>query len=532
MTLNDQQKKVFSFLSDGKDNVFLTGDAGTGKSFVLDKYLSCVYSNTYEPETRFPILASTGAASVLIGGRTFHSYFGIGVMKGDPGNIVNKALFNKWVQKRISLAETIFIDEISMLSGKTLAIAEEICRRVKGNKDPWGGIRIVVTGDFFQLPPISDNKREGIDWAFLSDVWCESEFKNLVLSDVIRTKDKDFTDVLNRVRYGKYDRVVYDFFVKSLISEDKLEQFKGTRIFPFRKFADMLNKSKLSSLEGDAKIYVGEYFGEEEYEDVSFKNIPVEREIPIKIDALVMLRKNDPNGMYVNGTLGIVKNMSDKSVLVKTKNGEIEVGEHIYEYLDGNGEIRGAVKILPISLAWASTIHKAQGATIDSICCDLRGVWECGQSYVAVSRTITADGFNLVGWDDNSIKSDDTVKNFYDNSLNYLDNVHLDETKKDEGDIFTDSFELNSECEDNFNCNNVEWDGVMRRISCLEYKIVSSNVIRIFGSSFTVDLVNNGEKGIIFYIFGDYDDIINDGFANTSVKDLDDILSFLENEII
>src|SRR3989338_6674787 len=158
-------------------NVFLTGAAGTVKSFLLQRYLAG------RPSGSFPIVASTGAAAVLIGGRTFHSFFGLGILEGGYDATVARALRSGKLINRLNRACCVIIDEVSMLSGTTLKVAETVARRARGSNAPWGGLRIIAVGDFAQLPPVTpDNK--GKDWAFLHHVWQESDFQPALLSKI------------------------------------------------------------------------------------------------------------------------------------------------------------------------------------------------------------------------------------------------------------------------------------------------------------------------------------------------------------
>lgn len=416
--LNDDQERVLNILANSTENVFLTGDAGTGKSFVLDVFLSRLRNlsgNSFKD--KFPVLASTGAAAVLIGGRTFHSFFGLGLMKGTDKDIVLESCKRKDVIKRLLSAEILFIDEISMLDGRTLSIAEEIAMRCRVSEKPWGGLRIVCSGDFFQLPPISRVKGRP-DWAFLSEVWKTSNFVNLILKQVVRTKEKALSDVLNYIRVGEYNRYVYDFLHRNIIKN--VETYDGTRIFPFRKDVSQLNLERLSKLESKEKIYNSHYVGDERYEDSVYSSLPIDRTLHLKENAIVMIRKNSKDGLFVNGTTGKICGMSDSVIDIETPNRIISLTEHEFEYQNGSGRVVASVFAFPLSLAWASTIHKIQGATLDSVCCNLCGVWESGQTYVAVSRVRDEAGFSVESWSDNCIKADTRVLDFYSQIKNSL----------------------------------------------------------------------------------------------------------------
>src|SRR3990167_9567087 len=185
-------------------NVFLTGAAGTGKSFLLQRYLAGKSSDS------FPIVASTGAAAVLVGGRTFHSFFGLGIMEGGLEATVARALRSGKLINRLNRASCVIIDEVSMLSGMMLQAAETIACRIRGSAEPWGGLRIIAVGDFAQLPPVTPDTH-GKDWAFLHPVWQESDFQPALLSTVIRTQDVELLMILNFVREGIVNDTVHEF---------------------------------------------------------------------------------------------------------------------------------------------------------------------------------------------------------------------------------------------------------------------------------------------------------------------------------
>ena len=202
--LTPSQAQGFKALMESRENIFLTGGPGTGKSFLIRDYLDAC------PD-KIPVVASTGIAAILIGGRTFHSFFGLGIMQGGVEAVVKKALKNSRLRKRLKKSETLVIDEVSMLSTETLDCAERIACRVRKSKEPWGGMRIIVVGDFAQLPPISRGPEK--EWCFLSKAWKRSRFKTVVLREVKRTEDADFLEVLEDIRWGKNTERVQTFLM-------------------------------------------------------------------------------------------------------------------------------------------------------------------------------------------------------------------------------------------------------------------------------------------------------------------------------
>lgn len=406
------QKIALSYLR-SRSNVFLTGPAGTGKSAIFSEFLK-----EEKLKRKIPVLASTGAAAVLIGGRTFHSFFGLGTMMKDRHIIVADALDNPNIRRNISTVSTFAIDEISMIPAEALSIAEEITRKIRERHEVWGGVQLLTSGDFLQLPPVSTEKTPA-EWAFRGDVWERSQFKICYLTEVVRTHDMSFVSILHRIRRGVYDQEIYDFLKERMISEDALDVYEGTRLYPHRRSVDEVNYRKLEELPGEEKSFETWFTGDDRYYDSLKRSMPIPEVLRIKVGALVMIRRNAQDLSYVNGTLGVIKEIHPDYLLIESTrlNGSkylIPLDRTSYDWVNGSGRTIASAKNFPITLAWACTIHKAQGATIDNVCVDLRGVWEHGQAYVALSRVRHVDGLKIMGWDNSSIRVDPSVVGYYD----------------------------------------------------------------------------------------------------------------------
>lgn len=388
-------------------NVFLTGAAGTGKSFLLQRYLAG------KPTDSFPVVASTGVAAVLVGGRTFHSFFGLGILEGGPEAAVVRALRNRKLVSRINRACCVIIDEVSMLSGSTLKAAEEVARRARGSNEPWGGLRIIAVGDFAQLPPVTPD-HTGKDWAFLHLVWQESDFQTALLSTVVRTQDIEFLTVLNFVREGIVNDTVHEFLNRCMtVLSDHAE---GTRFYPHRAQAETYNLRRLEAIVRPLRSFQTEYIGKEKFIEVGKKVVPIPETLFLKEGALIMMRKNDITGglHYVNGSLGHIRDITDDSLQITLFSGEdIDVCKEKFSYLDGDGNEVVAAWNFPVTLAWATTIHKAQGASLDRIIVDLHQLWEPGQAYVALSRVRSGAGLRIERWSPSSILAEPLVTEFY-----------------------------------------------------------------------------------------------------------------------
>lgn len=406
-TLTGCQRKALDML-EREGNLFLTGAAGTGKSYLLEQYLRG------KANEAFPVVASTGAAAVLIGGRTFHSFFGLGIMEGGLEATIARALKSRKLMQRLQQACCVIIDEISMLSGATLHAAEQISRRVRNVDEPWGGLRIIAVGDFAQLPPVTPGAQLK-DWAFMHQVWRDSAFQPALLSTVMRTRDADFLDILNFVRAGTVNDEVRRFLDGH--RTDASGEADATRLYPHRAKADEYNLRRLHSIPGNARSFETMYAGDERALETAKRAVPIPDVLLLKAGALVMLRKNDPSEdrVYVNGSLGHVVSIGDDALRILLLSGEeIEVGQEKFSYLDGDGNEVAAAWNFPVTLAWATTIHKAQGASLDRMIVDLASLWEPGQAYVALSRVRSADGLFVERWTPSSIRAEPLVTEFYD----------------------------------------------------------------------------------------------------------------------
>lgn len=388
-------------------NVFLTGAAGTGKSFLLQRYLK------EKPMESFPIVASTGAAAVLVGGRTFHSFFGLGILEGGLDATVARALRSGKVVHRLNQACCVIIDEVSMLSGLTLKAAETIARRARNNPQPWGGLRIIAVGDFAQLPPVTMDQRAK-DWAFQHPVWQESDFQPALLSTVMRTQDIEFLNVLNFIREGVVNDTVREFLDKRIaLSADDVE---GTRLYPHRAQAESYNLRRLEAVPHPLHSFTTLYEGNEKFLETAKKVVPIPETLLLKTGALIMMRKNDASGglIYVNGSLGHIRDITEDALEIKLFSGEkISVGKENFSYLDGDGHVVMTAWNFPVTLAWATTIHKAQGASLDRMIVDLQALWEPGQAYVALSRVRSGAGLRIERWSPQSILAEPLVTQFY-----------------------------------------------------------------------------------------------------------------------
>lgn len=405
--LSPEQADALELLRSG-ENVFLTGGAGSGKSFLIRHFMKDI-----DPK-EMPILASTGAAAVLLGGRTFHSFFGLGIMEGGPDATYERASKDKRLLARLRKVEGVIIDEVSMIPGQALMIAEALSQRARESKLPWGGMRIIAVGDFAQLPPVTQAGPR--DWCFMNDVWRQSGFQSVMLSHNQRVSDNLFLDILSDVRHGLVTERVRDFLNDHLQVHD--EDHPGTRLFPRKIHAEKFNQKKLDELSEEEVTIDSIYFGSEKHIEILMKTAPVPLKLVLKLGCRVMFLQNDPQKRWVNGTRGVVTDIALDKIIVKKDNGrEVQVDKSSFALQDAEGNIMASVIQFPLTLAYATTIHKSQGATLEDLWCDLSSLWEPGHAYVALSRLRSAEGLHLIGWNPRSIIVDPKVLDFYSRLL-------------------------------------------------------------------------------------------------------------------
>ncbi len=405
-TLSKEQQLALDLCNSG-ENIFLTGGAGSGKSYVIKEFMQKI-----DPK-QMPILASTGAAAVLLGGRTFHSFFGLGIMEGGASATFQRVMNDARTMKRLRQVEGVIIDEISMIPGEAFKLAEQLSQLAKESTLPWGGMRIIAVGDFGQLPPVTKAGQKR-DWCFLTDAWIRTDFQNCSLHFNQRIQDDQFLKVLSDVRDGKVTPLVKDFLEQH--TQDHDEDHPGTRLFPRRDLSENYNQKKLSEISETEYIVDSIYIGEQRYIDILGKSAPVPAQLKLKVGCRILFLKNDPQKKYVNGTRGTLVHYESDHLIVRKESGrEIKVEKISFSLLDADGNVKASVIQYPLNLAYATTIHKSQGATLDELWCDLGSLWEPGHAYVALSRLREPSGLHIVRWSQRSFIVDPAVQKFYQN---------------------------------------------------------------------------------------------------------------------
>lgn len=411
-----KQKTALGFLKTGA-NVFLTGEPGSGKTHTINAYVSYLRDHGIEPA----ITASTGIAATHIGGMTIHSWTGIGIKKVLSEMDLDKLSQNERLVRRAEKTPILIIDEISMLDAQTLTAVDQACKALKSNDAPFGGMQIVFVGDFFQLPPIvRDNNSFGggsddgsigrqsatlKHFAFYSQSWKEADPVVCYLSEQHRHVDQELTSLLNSLRFGELNGGVHETLKKRLTPHLKSEAKDKTRLYAHNVNVDDVNARMLSSLPGEEKTFDAVTRGAPALVDQIKRGCLSPERLYLKVGAQVMFTKNSFEDGYVNGTLGEVVGFTPAGgPKIRTKKGKvINVTEDEWSISDGD-KILARFTQLPLRLAWAITIHKSQGMTLDEAIIDLSQVFEFGQGYVALSRVKTLSGLHLIGYNDRSLE--------------------------------------------------------------------------------------------------------------------------------
>lgn len=395
------QAQALTILKTGA-NVFLTGEPGAGKTHTINEYVSYLRAHGIEPA----ITASTGIAATHIQGQTIHSWSGIGIRKSLSPYDLDKIASTEYLVRRIQKTKILIIDEISMIDGFTLDLVDAVCRAIKQKEEPFGGMQVILVGDFFQLPPISRNN-ESIPFAFESQVWQMMKPLVCYLTEQHRQDDQNFLLLLSAIRRNQsMDEHLIHLKNRIIDESDTFENTEMTRLFAHNADVDSINQAALRSIEGPTNVYTMATKGRESLIESLKKGCLSPERLELKIGAVVMCTKNNTQKGFVNGTTGTVARFEpgSKYPIIRTKDGDEIVMEPMDWSIEEDGKVRASITQIPLRLAWAITIHKSQGLSLDTAVMDLRQVFEYGQGYVALSRVRTLGGLYLIGWNDQTFQ--------------------------------------------------------------------------------------------------------------------------------
>jgi len=398
------QEQALKILKSGQ-NVFLTGSAGTGKTFLLNKFIEYLKKR----ETKVGVTASTGIAATHLGGRTIHSWAGIGIKQEMNDKSIKKIARNKEFNEKIKKTKVLIIDEISMFDARRLDLVDRMCKAIREPFLPFGGIQIVMSGDFFQLPPVEQDQEPL--FAYKSIIWRNLNMRTCYLDKQFRQEDIKFIDILNKIRRNKAGQEELDL-LRTRLYKSVNYHVSPTKIYTHNINVDAINYHELSRIPGEESVYYMTHYGPADLVKFLKKSCLAPEELKLKVGAIIMFIKNNFNSGYVNGTLGkIVDFDSDNDYpVIETKSGKKIIAVPTNWCIqDDNDNIIASIKQIPLRLAWAITVHKSQGMSLDVAEIDLSKSFERGMGYVALSRVRTLDGIRLMGINQLSLKVNQSV---------------------------------------------------------------------------------------------------------------------------
>jgi len=386
------QETALKILRSGQ-SVFLTGEAGSGKTHTVNEYVKYLRAHGIT----FAVTASTGIAATHVGGMTIHSWSGIGTAQSLSESEIRNIAKAAHVAKRIRKAQVLIIDEISMLDGRVLTLVETVCRVVRKSSVPFGGMQVVLVGDFFQLPPVTGYGQTA-EYAFQSEAWQRLVPTLCYLHEQYRQEDQAFLSILTAIRENNFEEGHYEAIRGQLVSLEEAPQ-DITKLYSHNAQVDVMNITELKKLPGEEHTYVMEVRGRESAAQALIRGCLSPEKLELRIGAVVMFTKNNPNAGYVNGTLGTVIAFDEETLypIIKTKTGNIIQAIPSEWTLSEGDEDLATISQLPLRLAWAMTIHKSQGVSLDAAVIDLSKTFEYGQGYVALSRVRSLRGVHLLG---------------------------------------------------------------------------------------------------------------------------------------
>ncbi len=433
------QEEALNILKLGH-TTFLTGSAGTGKTYVLNMFID------YLKHHNIPhaVTASTGIAATHIGGTTLHAWSGIGVKDRIGDWDLDNMSDNEKLVKRYLNTQVLIIDEVSMLHASKLDMLDRIAKHIRQNDKPFGGLQVIFCGDFFQLPPVVRDRSVNIinEYAFNSPAWLNAKPVICYLTQNYRQEDNTLTSILNAIRNADED--IYDS-LEALQNTTENVLDDAIKLFTHNENVDIINLEKYKTLHDSleerhkSKVEECEYImtsvGKKQLVDNLKANILTSEVLKLKTDTKVMFIKNDKSGKYQNGTLGVVTGFDkDNMPIVETLGNDakdkekINVVPDVWQIKSDDDKILAEVTQIPLRLAWAITIHKSQGMTLDAAEVDLSKGFGFGMGYVALSRVRSLSGLKVIGLNNQALMVAPFVveenKRLIQKSSNAVDALH------------------------------------------------------------------------------------------------------------
>ncbi len=397
------QSQALEILKTGA-NVFLTGEPGAGKTYILNQYIDWLMAS----DVSVAITASTGIAATHVGGITIHSWSGIGARDVLDQYGLDAIASNEKVVKRIKKARVLVLDEISMLDGRVLDMVEVVCRTVKQKGEAFGGMQVIVVGDFFQLPPIA-GRGEMSRFAFESRAWDSAKFLTCYLTEQHRQEDELLLGLLTSIRKNDVDESHYTLLSEQ--TEIGYPDIEPTKLYTHNCDVDSMNLARLRELNTQGRTFKMEGKGNKQLLVALVKNCLSPEVLELRKEAMVMCTKNNFEVGYVNGTLGRVIDFDheDGFPIIETSDGrKIKIVSQSWSVQEED-KVLAEITQVPLRLAWAITVHKSQGMSLDAAEIDLRNAFTYGQGYVALSRVRTLRGMKVIGLNSQALLVDPRV---------------------------------------------------------------------------------------------------------------------------
>ncbi|RSX54861.1 ATP-dependent endonuclease [Bifidobacterium dolichotidis] len=400
-------------------SVFLTGAPGAGKTYVLNQFIE----QKRKTGASVAVTASTGIAATHINGRTIHSWSGVGVATALSEPLLS--MIRKRRRRKIVQTDVLVIDEISMLPAWLFDMVDQVCRIMREDDRPFGGLQVVMSGDLFQLPPVSNRSSrhevtpspEFIEQrakyqeagrnadGFITESFAWDELNPVIcyLTEQHRQDDGALLSILTDIRKSQVTQADRDILASRLnVLPDSQQQ--AVSLFPVNRQADALNEMKLAGIDEEEHIFEAQTSGPKDLVKRLLKNMLAPERLVLKKGAVVMAVRNDTDQQYVNGSIGTVVGFASEKrggwPIVQFENGHrVTMRQAVWEMLDGETPL-AAVNQVPLRCAWAITIHKSQGMTLDRAVMDLKRTFAPGMGYVALSRVGSLDGLYLQGVSD------------------------------------------------------------------------------------------------------------------------------------
>ena len=446
MNYSEEQINAFTAYTQGT-NIFITGPGGTGKTALI-KYIQ---KDAARKGFNIQVCALTGCAAVLLEckAKTLHSWAGIGLGTASLDQLTTKIMKNRYAKDNWKNTDILVVDEVSMMSQKLFELLDAIGKTIRKNSKPFGGIQLIFSGDFYQLPPVGDkDDTESCRFCFESLLWHQtfSKKNHIQLTKIFRQSDPVYQKILNQIREGRLKRSSNEALLHNVGRQIAVDnEVRPTKLFPTRNKVEQVNTKEMNSLKTDELEYKLKYHSDLEMtateivkrrqftrEQIQTEllylkaNLRCDELVKLKVGAQVMCIVNielDNGQTLCNGSQGVITRLSEQGLpVVKFGSFETVMGYHVWpsENIPGIG-----VSQLPLILAWALTIHKSQGATLDIAEIDAgSGIFECGQTYVALSRVKSLEGLYLTSFDASKIKVSRKVQDFY-NSISISDKKEL-----------------------------------------------------------------------------------------------------------